>query len=121
MPAAAYYPGSALHGDASNHFGPNPAAVEGLLADAGFARADASPWTTSNEWAVRAEGDRLRGEPASGVCAQLARRPRSGRMVFHAHAGGAGAAHPHTGANSVNNSRPSAATASGIRPRPLPV
>jgi tRNA (mo5U34)-methyltransferase len=86
VPAAAYYPGSALHGDASNHFGPNPAAVEGLLTDAGFARVDAfPPWTTSKEWAVLAEGDRLPGGALARVRRKLRRRPRSGRMVFHAH------------------------------------
>ena len=87
VPAAAYYPGSALHGDASNHFGPNPAAVEGLLADAGFARVDAfPPWTTSREWAVRAEGDGLPGGALARLRRKLRRRPRSGRMVFHARA-----------------------------------
>jgi tRNA (mo5U34)-methyltransferase len=86
VPAAAYYPGSALHGDASNHFGPNPAAVEGLLTDAGFARVDAfPPWTTSKEWAVLAEGDRLPGGALARARRKLRRRPRSGRMVFHAH------------------------------------
>ena len=85
VPAAAYYPGSALHGDGSNHFGPNPAAVEGLLTDAGFARVDAfPPWTTSKEWAVLAEGDRLPGGALARVRRKLRRRPRSGRMVFHA-------------------------------------
>ncbi len=86
VPAAAYYPGSTLHGDASNHFGPNRAAVEGLLLDAGFARVDAfPPWTASKEWAVRAEADVLPSGALARVRRKLRRRPRSGRMVFHAH------------------------------------
>ena len=37
VPAAAYYPSDSLNNDGSNFFGPNPAAVEGMLLDAGFA------------------------------------------------------------------------------------
>src|SRR5690606_20603005 len=85
VPAAAYYPGAALHGDASNHFGPNPAAVEGLLRDAGFATVEAfPPWTASKEWAVHAEGSGLPDGALARVRRKLRRRPRSGRMVFHA-------------------------------------
>ena len=39
-PAMAYYPGAYLNEDASNHFGPNLLAVQGLLSDAGFSRVD---------------------------------------------------------------------------------
>ena len=39
-PALAYYPGAYLNRDASNHFGPNMPALEGLLSDAGFSRVD---------------------------------------------------------------------------------
>ena len=36
MPAAIYYPGKTLNNDASCFFGPNPACVQGMLADVGF-------------------------------------------------------------------------------------
>ena len=39
-PALGYYPGAYLNSDASNHFGPNMPALEGLLRDAGFSRMD---------------------------------------------------------------------------------
>jgi len=38
IPAAGYYAGASLNVDASNHFGPNPLAVEAMLRDAGFSR-----------------------------------------------------------------------------------
>ena len=85
VPAAAYYPGASLNGDASNHFGPNPAAVEGMLRYAGFARVDAfPPWATTKDWALAAQA----GPSARGPLARLRRKlrgSRSGRMVFHAH------------------------------------
>ena len=50
VPAAAYYANASLNNDGSNHFGPNPMAVEGLLVDAGFGRVVAfDPWAT-NPW-----------------------------------------------------------------------
>jgi tRNA (mo5U34)-methyltransferase len=85
VPAAAYYPGASLNGDASNHFGPNPAAVEGLLTDAGFARVEAfPPWASMKDWAVPAQVAPSASGPLARVRRKL-RRPRSGRMVFHAH------------------------------------
>lgn len=39
-PAMRFYPGSELAGDASNWFGPNPAAVVGMLKAVGFARVE---------------------------------------------------------------------------------
>jgi len=39
-PAAAFYPGDELNRDASNWWGPNPAAVEAMLQAVGFARVD---------------------------------------------------------------------------------
>jgi tRNA (mo5U34)-methyltransferase len=110
VPAAAYYPGASLNGDASNHFGPNPAAVEGLLHDAGFGEVVAfDPWWTNPEYAIQSyvdgdhgahgdngdEGDE--GEPpvdsrwrywssrVRRVIRRQVTRRRSGRMVFHAH------------------------------------
>ncbi|MDH4143971.1 MAG: DUF1698 domain-containing protein [Acidimicrobiia bacterium] len=53
VPAVAYYPGASLNGDASNHFGPNRAALAGLLADAGFSRVECfRPWTVNGEYAL---------------------------------------------------------------------
>ena len=39
-PAAAFYPGTELNGDPTNWWGPNPAAVQGMLKVAGFSRVD---------------------------------------------------------------------------------
>jgi tRNA (mo5U34)-methyltransferase len=84
VPAMAYYPGAALNEDASNHFGPNALAVEGLLTDAGFSRVVAfEPWSTNKDWSV------LDQVPQPGRLTRLRRRlrrARSGRMVFHAYA-----------------------------------
>lgn len=86
VPAAAYYPRDLLNGDASNHFGPNALAVEGMLADAGFDRVVAfAPWTTSKEWAVRSQGDSVPGRLSDKARRKLRRHARSGRMVFHAY------------------------------------
>ena len=85
VPAIAYYPGATLNEDASNHFGPNPQAVEGLLRDAGFDRVISyDPWQTSPEWAIDSASDQH-----PGLITRIRRRlrgPRSGRMVFHAYA-----------------------------------
>lgn len=84
VPAAAYYPGASYNGDGSNHFGPNVAAVEGLLRDAGFGNVRRfEPWTASNTWALHLNGNKPRSL-ARRVRERLDRRPRSGRMVFHA-------------------------------------
>jgi tRNA (mo5U34)-methyltransferase len=82
IPAAAYYQGESMNNDASNHFGPNRLAVEGMLRDVGFSRVVTfDPWTVSKDWGIET-GRR------STVAARLVRRlrrPRSGRMVFHAY------------------------------------
>jgi tRNA (mo5U34)-methyltransferase len=39
-PALAYYPGSTFHGDPTNFFAPNEAAVEGMCKDVGFSRVE---------------------------------------------------------------------------------
>jgi tRNA (mo5U34)-methyltransferase len=39
-PAAVFYPGSTLNNDASNFWGPNPAAVEAMLKEVGFSRVE---------------------------------------------------------------------------------
>jgi tRNA (mo5U34)-methyltransferase len=82
VPAAAYYHASTMNDDASNHFGPNRSAVEGMLLDVGFSRIVAfDPWTSSKDWGIQTR-------PRSSVPERLRRRlrrPRSGRMVFHAY------------------------------------
>jgi tRNA (mo5U34)-methyltransferase len=84
VPAAAYYPGASMNGDASNHWGPNPAAVEGMLHDAGFRTVRAfEPWSVNSSWALHLDGNRPR-RLSRRVQQRLLRRPRSGRMVFHA-------------------------------------
>ena len=82
IPAAAYYQGSSMNNDASNNFGPNRLAVEAMLRDVGFARVVAfDPWTVSKDWGVQTGG---RGSVVTRARRRL-RRPRSGRMVFHAY------------------------------------
>lgn len=84
VPAAAYYPGASFNNDGSNHFGPNPLAVEGMLETAGFSRVTSfPPWHTNATWGLEhVYPEKRRRIP-------LPRRfrrpsPRSGRMVFHA-------------------------------------
>jgi tRNA (mo5U34)-methyltransferase len=83
VPAAAYYHASTMNSDASNHFGPNRLAVEGMLLDVGFSRVVAfDPWTSSKDWGIEATP-----KPSlPGRLLRRMRRPRSGRMVFHAYA-----------------------------------
>jgi len=88
VPAAAYYPGERLNGDGSNHFGPNPAAVEAWALAAGFSRVvPFSPWHTNSWWSLQP------GQPSTSPAGKLVERvrrrlrpARSGRMVFHAYA-----------------------------------
>ena len=88
VPAAAYYPSDSLNHDGSNFFGPNPAAVEGMLLDAGFARVTRfDPWTTNTWYSIAPPSERPTGL-VDKVRRRVERRfgrPRSGRMVFHAH------------------------------------
>ncbi len=84
VPAAAYYPGASMNNDASNHWGPNPAAVEGLLHDAGFGHVRRfDPWSSNPTWALYLDGNRPR-RLSRRVRERLDKGPRSGRMVFHA-------------------------------------
>jgi tRNA (mo5U34)-methyltransferase len=48
QPAIAYYPGDSLNNDPTNFWGPNTAAVVGMLQDSGFDRVEPLPvyWTT---------------------------------------------------------------------------
>jgi len=66
-PVAAFYPGTELEGDHTNWWGPNPAAVEGMLRAVGFATVTkVFPRSRTYEWA-RA----------------IRRRSQQGRAVFH--------------------------------------
>lgn len=67
-PAAAFYPGTELADDHTNWWGPNPAAVEGMLRAAGFDD-------------VRKVFPRSR---AYELARALRRRSQQGRTVFHA-------------------------------------
>jgi tRNA (mo5U34)-methyltransferase len=83
IPAVAYYQGDSMNGDASNHFGPNPPAVEAMLRDVGFSRVVSfRPWTVSKDWGIQSSG--AGGSLRRRVGRRL-RRPRSGRMAFHAY------------------------------------
>jgi tRNA (mo5U34)-methyltransferase len=88
VPAAAYYPGDALGGDASNHFGPNPLCVRAWLEQAGFNRVvEFEPWSTNPRWGIEPPAPRGIGRLAAGAARRVRRTPprRSGRMVFHAY------------------------------------
>jgi tRNA (mo5U34)-methyltransferase len=89
VPAAAYYPGESLNNDGSNHFGPNPMAVEGMLTDAGFGRVVAfEPWATNPWHSVPPAADINPTTIIAKLRSRLRHRfgsPRSGRMVFHAY------------------------------------
>lgn len=84
VPAAAYYPGALLNNDGSNHFGPNPLAVEGMMATAGFSSVVQFPaWSTNSAWALEHAFD-VRPPRRWSPWRRRAPAPvRSGRMVFH--------------------------------------
>lgn len=84
VPAVAYYPGDALNDDASNHWGPNVAAMEGLLHDAGFATVrNFGLWQQNPSWGLHLDGKQPR-RLSRRARERVSRKPRSGRMVFHA-------------------------------------
>lgn len=53
-PAMVFYPGTSLAGDPTNHWGPNPAAVEAMLSEVGFSSLDVLPSWRVNRHAVHA-------------------------------------------------------------------
>lgn len=78
-PAAAFYPGSELGGDPTNWWGPNPAAVRGLLESVGFADVETVTPTRSPAFrAARAVYHRLKGKNRVGPAF------RQDRAAFHA-------------------------------------
>ena len=79
-PAAAFYPGTELNGDPTNWWGPNQAAVQGMLHAVGFTRVELiSPVPTAAFRAARAVFHRLRGKNSLAVAF------RQDRAVFHAY------------------------------------
>jgi tRNA (mo5U34)-methyltransferase len=79
-PAAAYYPGRELNGDPTNWWGPNHAAVVGMLQNAGFARVDViTPVRSAPFRAARALVHRVKGKDS------VAGAFRRDRAVFHAY------------------------------------
>jgi tRNA (mo5U34)-methyltransferase len=78
-PAAAFYPGRELNGDPTNWWGPNAAAVHGMLRSVGFTRVETVTPTRSAPYrAARAVYHGLRGKN------ELAPAFRQDRAVFHA-------------------------------------
>lgn len=78
-PAAAFYPGSELSDDPTNWWGPNHAAVVGMLRNAGFDRVDVmSPIGSAPYRAARAVWHQLKGRN------RMDRAFRQDRAVFHA-------------------------------------
>jgi tRNA (mo5U34)-methyltransferase len=79
-PAAAFYPGTELRGDPTNWWGPNHAAVAGMLTTVGFARVDViTPAPSAPYRAARAVVHRLKGR--NSIRAAF----RQDRAVFHAY------------------------------------
>lgn len=79
-PAAAFYPGRELNGDPTNWWGPNQAAVQGMLRSVGFTRVEVITPTRSAVFrAARALAHRLRGRN------DLRSAFRQDRAVFHAY------------------------------------
>lgn len=86
VPAAAYYPGAMLNADGSNHFGPNPPAVEAMLHDVGFNRVVSfPPWWTNATWGLESAFVESRMPKVLERFRRRTHRRRSGRMVFHAY------------------------------------
>jgi hypothetical protein len=78
-PAAAFYPGRELNGDPTNWWGPNAAAVHGMLRAVGFARVEAiTPARSALFRAARTVSHRLKGRNELGAAF------RQDRAVFHA-------------------------------------
>ena len=79
-PAAAFYPGRELNADPTNWWGPNPAAVEGMLRAVGFTRIDLiTPVKSAPYRAARAVFHRFKGKNT------LLPAFRQDRAVFHAY------------------------------------
>src|SRR4051794_17814662 len=80
-PAAAFYPGTELDGDWTNWWGPNPAAVTGMLAAAGFG---AVTRVHPRSWLPGRAARAVRALRATGGTVPRSAVLRQGRAVFHA-------------------------------------
>lgn len=79
-PVAAFYPGRELNDDPTNWWGPNPAAMIGMLRSVGFARAEMiTPLPKPLRRAARAAWHHLKGKN------RFTRALQQDRAVFHAH------------------------------------
>jgi len=79
-PAAAFYPGRELNDDPTNWWGPNQAAVQGMLRSVGFDRVElVTPIRSAPYRAARAVYHQLKGKNS------LASAFRQDRAVFHAY------------------------------------
>jgi tRNA (mo5U34)-methyltransferase len=79
-PAAAFYPDRELNGDPTNWWGPNEAAVHGMLKSVGFARVETvTPRRSALYRAARAFVHAAKGKNS------LAKAFRQDRAVFHAY------------------------------------
>jgi tRNA (mo5U34)-methyltransferase len=79
-PAAAFYPGRELNDDPTNWWGPNPAAVQGMLRSVGFDRVElVTPIRSAPYRAARAIYHHLKGKN------RMASAFRQDRAVFHAY------------------------------------
>jgi len=78
-PAAAFYPARELNGDPTNWWGPNHAAVRGMLTSVGFTRVETlTPARSAAFRAARAVAHAIRGKNGLGAAF------RQDRAVFHA-------------------------------------
>jgi tRNA (mo5U34)-methyltransferase len=82
-PAAAFYPGTELEGDWTNWWGPNPAAVNGMLGAAGFRDARR---VHPRSWLPGRGARALRALRGTGGTRPRHAVLRQGRAVFHARA-----------------------------------
>jgi tRNA (mo5U34)-methyltransferase len=82
-PAAAFYPGTELEGDWTNWWGPNPAAVNGMLGAAGFRDARR---VHPRSWLPGRGARALRALRGTGGTRPGHAVLRQGRAVFHARA-----------------------------------
>jgi tRNA (mo5U34)-methyltransferase len=78
-PALAFYPSGELRGDATNWFGPNPAAVIGLLHAAGFGEVKVVPPPPVHE-----AGGELRDSVGAATLREWFGEARQARLAFHA-------------------------------------
>jgi tRNA (mo5U34)-methyltransferase len=79
-PAAAFYPGRELNDDPTNWWGPNQAAVDGMLRSVGFNRVELiTPYRSAPFRAARAAYHHLKGKN------RFASAFRQDRAVFHAY------------------------------------